>query len=307
MKTTKNYGLIKPEPAEYYDVEQFNQNMDVIDEKIKEIDKSNVPNVSTNNQAPTYTVSTTLTNLVSGEKLYTAFGKIAKAIKELIAHIANRTNPHGVTAGQIGALTRGDVIDDLSSTSRNLPLSANQGNLLAKVQKALITAHGTDVSLAVTSTTSTNDASGKTRVPLNAVPHNVYGYKKNGGSYNFHISDEMDVNAWDKEVTKEGGIVCPSSGFVLVSGSAYLHGTTGMERTKKCFILHEYGAKNERKIKEESFQAIRDMGAPGGISAGATIIPVQDGDILYLGVYSSVDAICDTTNAATYLSAIYLD
>lgn len=61
-----------------------------------------VPNVTTNDQTPTYTVATTLTNLTSGEKLSTAFGKIAKAIVDLIAHIANKSNPHSVTAEQVG-------------------------------------------------------------------------------------------------------------------------------------------------------------------------------------------------------------
>ena len=38
----------------------------------------NVPNVTTNNQTPTYTEATTLTNITSGETLSTAFGKIKK-------------------------------------------------------------------------------------------------------------------------------------------------------------------------------------------------------------------------------------
>ncbi len=64
----------------------------------------NVPNVSTNNQTPTYTVATTLAKLTSGEKLSAAMGKIAKAITDLISHIGNKNNPHGVTAAQIKAL-----------------------------------------------------------------------------------------------------------------------------------------------------------------------------------------------------------
>lgn len=64
----------------------------------------NVPNVSTNNQTPTYTEATTLANLTSGEKLSAAMGKIAKAITDLISHIGNKNNPHGVTAAQAEAL-----------------------------------------------------------------------------------------------------------------------------------------------------------------------------------------------------------
>ena len=51
----------------------------------------NVPNVTTNDQTPTYTEATENANLVSGEKLSTVFGKIAKAIKSLIAHLADKT------------------------------------------------------------------------------------------------------------------------------------------------------------------------------------------------------------------------
>ena len=63
---------------------------------------SHVPNVATNDQTPTFTESTTLTKLVSGEKLSVAFGKISKSITDLINHIANKNNPHEVTKTQVG-------------------------------------------------------------------------------------------------------------------------------------------------------------------------------------------------------------
>ena len=63
----------------------------------------NVPNVATNDQTPTFTEGTSLSKLTSGEKLSIAFGKIAKAITDLISHIGNKSNPHGVTAAQVGA------------------------------------------------------------------------------------------------------------------------------------------------------------------------------------------------------------
>lgn len=63
----------------------------------------NVPNVSTNDQTPTYSPAAALVHLVSGEKLSAAFGKIAAAVSALLAHIAHRNNPHSVTAQQVGA------------------------------------------------------------------------------------------------------------------------------------------------------------------------------------------------------------
>lgn len=53
----------------------------------KDVGLGNVPNVATNDQIITYTKSTTLSDLVSSEKISVAFGKIAKAITDLISHI----------------------------------------------------------------------------------------------------------------------------------------------------------------------------------------------------------------------------
>lgn len=63
----------------------------------------NVPNVTTNDQTPTYNLEVTEKELTSGEKMSIAFGKIAKAIKSLIAHLKNTDNPHGLSPDSIGA------------------------------------------------------------------------------------------------------------------------------------------------------------------------------------------------------------
>lgn len=90
----------------------------------------NVPNVTTNNQTPTYTQASTLANLVSGETLATSMGKIMKAIADLISHISNVSNPHSVTKSQVGLgnvenkssatilgeLTKENVVDALGYT-----------------------------------------------------------------------------------------------------------------------------------------------------------------------------------------------
>ena len=38
MQKTANYGLNKPEIGEFYNVEEFNENADLIDEKLKEFE-----------------------------------------------------------------------------------------------------------------------------------------------------------------------------------------------------------------------------------------------------------------------------
>lgn len=49
----------------------------------------NVPNVSTNDQTPTFTQAATLANIASGEKFTVMLGKIAKALADFIAHKAD--------------------------------------------------------------------------------------------------------------------------------------------------------------------------------------------------------------------------
>lgn len=75
----------------------------------------NVPNVVTNDQTPTYSDTTTLVTLSSGEKISIAFAKIKLAITTLINHLANKSNPHGVTKSQVGL---GSVENKSSATIR---------------------------------------------------------------------------------------------------------------------------------------------------------------------------------------------
>lgn len=88
----------------------------------------NVPNVETNNQTPTYTESSTLSKMTSGEILSVAFGKISKAVSDLIAHIANNNNPHGVTKAQVG-------LGNCDNTSdANKPVSTAQSTAISEAK-----------------------------------------------------------------------------------------------------------------------------------------------------------------------------
>ena len=69
----------------------------------EQVGLGNVANKAPNDLQITYTKASSLGELASGERLAVAFGKIAKAIADLIAHISNKTNPHNVTATQVGA------------------------------------------------------------------------------------------------------------------------------------------------------------------------------------------------------------
>ncbi len=62
-----------------------------------------VENKAINDQTPTYQAQQSTSELVSGEPMSTALAKIAAAVKALISHISDKSNPHGVTASGIGA------------------------------------------------------------------------------------------------------------------------------------------------------------------------------------------------------------
>lgn len=65
-----------------------------------------VDNMSLTDYAPVFKEATTLAEFNSGDKIPIQFGKIAKAIKELINHLTNKNNPHGVTLTQLGGATK---------------------------------------------------------------------------------------------------------------------------------------------------------------------------------------------------------
>jgi len=147
MQNTKNYGLKKPESTDFYNIDDFNENADIIDTELKELEDGkaekththtkeqvgleNVPNVTTNNQTPTYTMASSNTTLSSGEKLSTAFGKIAKAVNSLISHLSNKSNPHSVTKTQVG-------LGNVDNTSdANKPVSKAQQEVLTQQYEQL--------------------------------------------------------------------------------------------------------------------------------------------------------------------------
>ncbi|MCD7918654.1 MAG: hypothetical protein LUG45_00965 [Clostridiales bacterium] len=88
-------GAILAASSEYVTLADFTAHTDDTDNPhsvtASQVGLGNVPNVATNDQTPTYTAPTTLTALVSGEKLSTAFGKLALAVTKLIDHIADST------------------------------------------------------------------------------------------------------------------------------------------------------------------------------------------------------------------------
>ena len=99
----------------------------------------NVDNVGTNDQKITYSIPATLMSLVSGEKISTAFGKIARAIISLSSHLSARTNPHHVTASQISAAQKehSHSANDINSGVLGVPRGGTGVKTLDELKEAL--------------------------------------------------------------------------------------------------------------------------------------------------------------------------
>lgn len=97
-----------------------------------------VPNVSTENQTPVYTQSDSLEELKSKETLGVAFGKIARAISSLIAHL-KANNPHGISASKIGAAEKlhGHSATDIISGTLSVARGGTGGTSAATALKSL--------------------------------------------------------------------------------------------------------------------------------------------------------------------------
>lgn len=101
-----------------------------------------VPNVATNDQTPTFTQASSLANIASGEKLSVIFGKVMKAIADLISHIGNKSNPHAVTKSQVGlgnVANTGDSATPVSGGTTKFTTGGAYTELAKKVDKTSIT------------------------------------------------------------------------------------------------------------------------------------------------------------------------
>ena len=84
MQKTENYEMNLPEQEDFFNVDHFNQNTEKTDEILKSLEN------------PEYEETGELAELISGEGLKTAFGKMAKAVKSLISHIGAKSKPHAI-------------------------------------------------------------------------------------------------------------------------------------------------------------------------------------------------------------------
>lgn len=115
----------------------------------------NVPNVSTNDQTPTFTRSSSLSDLGSGETMSTLFGKLSRAVNDLISHIGNRNNPHNVTISQIGAAAASHSHDASAINSGTLAVARGGTGKASWTANGIVYANATN-SLSQLAPTSAN-------------------------------------------------------------------------------------------------------------------------------------------------------
>lgn len=169
----------------------------------------NVPNVATNDQTPTYSDTTTLVTLSSGEKISIAFAKIKLAITTLINHLANKSNPHGVTKSQVGL---GNVENKSSATIRG---ELTKGNVTTAL--GFTPANQTDMTNAQDAITQLNSDTAK---DFNVIP-------------NGNLKAYLNVFKVGKELVIMGGIDVPFTwektySFLTIEGLTAAKAESGM-------------------------------------------------------------------------------
>ena len=138
----------------------------------------NVPNVSTNNQTPTFSAASTRANITSGEKLSTLLGKIAKWFSDLKtvaftgaysdlsgkpsipAKVSDLSNDSGFTKVEMSrSLTSGTKIGTLTINGTTFDLYAPSGYTLPKASASALGGIkvGTNLSIDANGILSAND------------------------------------------------------------------------------------------------------------------------------------------------------
>lgn len=153
----ENGGIGASQNAVYFvhrEVEEHTNDTDNPHNVTKEqVGLGKVPNVTTNDQTPTFTEASKLEILSSGEKLSTAFGKIAKAIKDFISHIVTKAS--STVLGHVKLTDSSAVTDStglaLPATEKNASIEGTMAHDIAAINDDL-TKSGKHVALAYTDT-----------------------------------------------------------------------------------------------------------------------------------------------------------
>ena len=131
--TTTNYGMTKPDVTDYYDVDVFNGNADIVDAKLKELedgkldtdgDASNLALESITSSSAEYPTFS------AGLLLKTIFGRIQKFLNDLKANcvtslsVSGKTITYTKAGGGTGSITTQDTTYSAATTSKAGLMSA---------------------------------------------------------------------------------------------------------------------------------------------------------------------------------------
>ena len=120
---TNNYNLKKPADDDFYDVQDFNANADIVDAELKK--QANRIGATEN---PTFTEAAELSNISTGDSLSTLFSKIKKAISNFISHMS-AGNPHTDSA----PVKHRHTLTDIDETSASKIMTAEERTKLQGV------------------------------------------------------------------------------------------------------------------------------------------------------------------------------
>ena len=132
--STQNYGLIKPQSNEYYDIGIPNGNMDKIDAALAALEAGKA-SLGADGKVPAGQLP---------EMDYDPSGSAAAVQTALTSHTSNKANPHGVTAAQVGAVPTSRTVNG-KALSANISLTAaNVGADPAGTASSAVSAHNQD-------------------------------------------------------------------------------------------------------------------------------------------------------------------
>lgn len=239
-------------------------------------------------------VSETSTNPISNKTFVATVNDLGAYIRE---HVINTSNPHKVTAAQVGL---GNV-DNTSDTDK--PVSTAQAAAIAVVSNSLIT-HETDVSnphgvtaaqVGLGSVNNTSDAdkpvSTKQAAAIKVVQDDVTSHKNNKSNPHGvtasqvglgNVNNTSDANkpvstaqqtALDKKIDKAGGTF---SGNVAIQGNLTVSGTTTTETEKQLAIKENVIVTNADKANLQTLLSGLAINKSSSATYGIMYDPADD-------------------------------
>lgn len=159
------------------------------------------------NVTATFIESSTSDNIASGSTLSVLFGKIQKAISNLIAHISNLANPHNVTKSQVGLGSVDNVRQYSASNPPPYPVTSVNG----KTGTAVLTQD--DVGSGTTYVQTQNNYTTTEKTKLSGIATgaqvNVIESVKRNGTALAITSKAVDITVPTKtsEITNDSGFI----------------------------------------------------------------------------------------------------